>query len=1165
MTTRAQGRMSCRQRARQALAQPCKPRFQLTHFSITFLGLLAALASTPTPLLAEDLYKNVTPLNIRDGAWYTYLINSDYVTEEENVYFGARGGSNYYDIVKIGTPTTHLVKGKRIHIFSRPGTVSTQYNSLLEFSLHTTEADTHRENTVTWDAELIVDGESSTTHANYYPLTQGIATGNYEASYFPGHTAHTNVTFLKPVSIRVNNNSDLDSNQQPNSVIALGIKDMKNKASHLTFEDTVTGNSTSGKARPTTGIAMESAYADTGSGMPTLHFKKNASFKAQTTGGNDALGAKFYVTGWKDSELNLGNSALSHFSETDIDAIRDRVYQQKLITDAGSTLTLEAIVDRSEQAVEGSATGLNTFAYPHSEQIFELGGKLVVKAKSDQQSTATGIIHNVIDGAFHANYRGGLEVEATALNTSSWGIFSDIKSGTLVTNATGETKVAAHGKYSTYAFKMQTAKAEDDADNNRAVELDTHYAATTLTAQSSDAFARAIDMRLKNTTAKLEFDELHASATGAEASRSDTYGMYFYAQAKTKSEQTIKKLTLSSTGNGLYQAAAGDSQATMTVQDADFSGVYGFAVSAYSAGADNQSHIRLEKHLTLVENGAFASGSGKGAWIETDLSQATLSGMVNMRNGARFTLGLKSAQAQATLNLNNALTPQSPAIIDVKLADNALWRAIGEPSKINEITFSNHGRLDLRQVEASTPEPAARLRRALPDDRNAPSTPAAIPASITMDRLLGNDGWISLTVNTSTNEGQVLEITERSEGLHTLDIHNQSGEHATGMPILLVRSVNGLTNPENYQARFVEARPIEVGELKYYVGNSTMVNEEADTSSHPERAVNDTNEDNWYLYPANRPDTSLPNLTDTAKGAIGASAANYLLALQSAETLRERLGDIHTFAPRDNQWSAWTKVSATNWRMAPRLADSTWDMDLRHVKVGADRALGERSRFGGFFGYTDFSSQHQAPAKFKGRAMEGGLYWTTLTANRLYTDVVARLGRIENEFDSKDTQGEAVKTEDLHNHYVALSLNVGKQISLTERWVLEPMGYVGYTRFGEFTSQSDNGLHAKTDGYNSLITMLGSTMEWRSVTAQGNPWTLYAKAFWEKEWLAKNAVTFNATNTYDVNLKTSRLVYGLGIEGTLGKASTWHADLERSTGSVLREDWQVNAGLRIPF
>ena len=972
----------------------------------------------------------------------------------------------------------------------------------------------------------------------------------------------------------------------------LGIKDSYNKASHLTFHHTVTANSTSALARPVSGIVMESKYADTGDGMPTLHFKNDATFTAQNTGGGDALGAKFYATGWAETNFNANNSVLSDFTAEDIATLRSTVYQQKVITDAGSTLTLTARVEASDTTLSGSAIGMSTFAYPRSEQILEFAGKTVVSGTSAVPAYTTGLNNRVVEGAFNAHYDGGLEVESRATSGSSWGIYGNVAGGSYTVDAT-QTSVIASASSAARAMQLVSSKPSTAEDTHTVVQLNANYHGnTTLTAESTNSYARAIELALNNTTATMEFEALNAKSTGHASKASSTIALYIRGQNKAKSELTINQLTLESTGFGVYQAAANDSQATLTLRDVTVTSVPAHAFTASTGdGETNSSYIRLEGRLSMPDNSLIAAGNGKGVWIETDLTQTSLSGDVDMENGARFTLGLSAPEATAALHLTNALTPENPATIEVNLKNGGRWTAIGEPSHVNSITFASYGALDLRQVTLPEPEPeeetdstsgntdrSARMLRAAAltteptaTDMTAPAA-TPIPASLVTNELLGKDGWITLNVNTQTNEGQVLEIVERSsKGNHTLDIQNQSDQQPTGMPILLVRSVNGLTNPDAYNATFKEAQPVEVGELKYYVGNSTMVNEEATTSSHPERAVDDENTDNWYLYTAYRPEPepepepTLPAFTDTAKGAISASTANYLLALQTAETLRERLGDIHTFASRDERITPWAKVSGTNWRIAPQITASHWDLDLRHVKVGADTPVGDVSRVGGYFGYTDFSSQRPAPADIKGRAMEGGLYWTALFNNRVFTDLVARVGRVESQFDTVDTRGAAVKVRDLHNHYFGLSLNVGRQLPVTEHFVLEPMAYVGYTRFGAFESRSDHGLHAETKGFNSLLTMLGTTAEWRMVSDKGNAWTLYAKAFWEKEWLAKNAITFNDFNTYDVKLKASRFVYGLGAEGTLGKATTWHVDVERSTGNVLREDWQVNAGLRIPF
>ena len=345
----------------------------------------------------------------------------------------------------------------------------------------------------------------------------------------------------------------------------------------------------------------------------------------------------------------------------------------------------------------------------------------------------------------------------------------------------------------------------------------------------------------------------------------------------------------------------------------------------------------------------------------------------------------------------------------------------------------------------------------------------------------------------------------------------------------------------------------------------------------------DTNPNNWYLAPRRvapepepTPDpdpeptpgpepTPLPDFTDTAKGVVSTASVQYLAAMMPLETLRERLGDIHTFKPLDNKATPWVKLSGTEWRVKPTLTQDAWDVNFAHAKVGVDTRVGDKSLVGGYLAYSRFDTQHPAPAFVKGTGFEGGLYWTYLSENRTFSDLVLRVGRVESKFDTHDTRGMSVKARDIDNTYWGLTWNVGRQMPLTQTVVLEPMALVGYTRFGSTSAVSSSGLRGDTRGYDSLLTMLGSTVEGRFTTSSGKPWTLYGKLFWEKEWLANTDIVFNGHNRYRSDFKDHRWVYGFGIEGMLGKASTWHVDVERSTGSALRESWQVNAGLRIPF
>ena len=117
---------------------------------------------------------------------------------------------------------------------------------------------------------------------------------------------------------------------------------------------------------------------------------------------------------------------------------------------------------------------------------------------------------------------------------------------------------------------------------------------------------------------------------------------------------------------------------------------------------------------------------------------------------------------------------------------------------------------------------------------------------------------------------------------------------------------------------------------------------------------------------------------------------------------------------------------------------------------------------------------------------------------------------------------------------------------------------------GTAASTADSGLHARIEGYDSVLTDVGTAVNGH-MTLAGAPVTFFAKAAWEREWTADPSVQFNLGNVYAMDFKESRLVYGLGVEGSFGQGNSWHVDASRSHGDVFADHWRVNAGVRFPF
>lgn len=310
---------------------------------------------------------------------------------------------------------------------------------------------------------------------------------------------------------------------------------------------------------------------------------------------------------------------------------------------------------------------------------------------------------------------------------------------------------------------------------------------------------------------------------------------------------------------------------------------------------------------------------------------------------------------------------------------------------------------------------------------------------------------------------------------------------------------------------------------------------------------------------------SVTPFTHGAKGFIASAHLHYLGAMAPLETLRERMGDIHLGLAQEGVVTPWAKVEASDWRVTPALTPNRWHLQLRHAKVGADYRFNPTSLVGGYLAYTDLEAKGLPETSARGYGVEAGAYLTLLSENHTFMDLVGRVGQITSKFATVDTLGAPVSARNLDTPYVGLNLTVGRQVALTEHVFAEPMAFVGYTHFGHMSGTTDAGLAAKTDRYASLLTQLGSTIEGRFTTPTGRPWVVFAKAAWEKEWLADTSIRFNGGHAYALDLKDSRFVYGLGAEGRLGKASTWHIDVQRTTGERFRANWEVNANVRIPF
>lgn len=611
--------------------------------------------------------------------------------------------------------------------------------------------------------------------------------------------------------------------------------------------------------------------------------------------------------------------------------------------------------------------------------------------------------------------------------------------------------------------------------------------------------------------------------------------------------------------------------------------------------ARNKSEIHVNGKVVakLEEAQYIATSLGGGATVNLDITDAdsNLQGRLLAQDGGAINMtlgtGVKArmslfehdeADAAARIDwlpvsihaneafpeIDKTRTPQAGKI-KLTLEDGSVWNAYGDKANELDDLELNGGRANLEGV----------------------GSPTEYNVALRTNNLEGSGGKFNLRINTDEDvaRSQVIRIAQSSSGTHQLYFNNAGHAVATKKPILVVESVNGKDHPEKFQAVFTSGSEVEVGELRYQLGSTDAVNREATQGEHPESGLPDEqNLKNWYLYPVysksnpnpdpnpdpgTDPDTpSDPNpiaFTDTALSGLGTTALHYLAGTASIETLRQRLGDVHQFMTTDQGNTPWVKLIGDNWSLDRVTGLSNWNFNRQGAELGIDHRINEHAVAGAFFAYDHLSTEAGLPSSVKGNHMMLGLYWTHLWDNRTYLDTVLRLGRTESKFRNNDTVGATVKDDHISSYYQGISVELGRQYSLNSSWTIEPQAQIAYTHFGHLNVGASNGLSAHAAAYDSLITRLGVTTDWHHTTESGRPWTFYGKLQAEREWLAKPDVVFNGHNHYDLTFKDTRLVYGLGVESTMGKATSWHVSLERSNGHHFQKDWRIDAGLRIPF
>ena len=217
---------------------------------------------------------------------------------------------------------------------------------------------------------------------------------------------------------------------------------------------------------------------------------------------------------------------------------------------------------------------------------------------------------------------------------------------------------------------------------------------------------------------------------------------------------------------------------------------------------------------------------------------------------------------------------------------------------------------------------------------------------------------------------------------------------------------------------------------------------------------------------------------------------------------------------------------------------------------------------GAAFSYTDGSSSYSSGSGDNSNKAIS-FYNTEIGSKGHYLDVVFKISNMDNDFAVYDTNSNKI-TGDFNNTGVSLSAEYGRKNTLQNGWYIEPQAQFTLGYLGGDNYTANNGIEVRQSGIQSAVGLLGFNIG-KEVSSAG---IVYAKANLLHEFGGGYDVSMRdssgAVTASDI-FNDTWFEYGIGAALKTGSSSHLYFDVERSTGSDFKKDWQWNIGARWTF
>jgi outer membrane autotransporter protein len=508
-------------------------------------------------------------------------------------------------------------------------------------------------------------------------------------------------------------------------------------------------------------------------------------------------------------------------------------------------------------------------------------------------------------------------------------------------------------------------------------------------------------------------------------------------------------------------------------------------------------------------------------------------------------------------------------------ANKAQVNGTAQFNMLGNIKVSNGGRIDLEMTEGSFWQGAAGI------DAGNGSTSLLSFGNNAVWKLTGNsevtdltlDGaWLDMTADGNAFSTLKTESLNGSGGTIILDVDGTAVDQAdklyvtdtfTGTQALKLHEINGRDNDptlgKDALGTILASVNINNGTFTAVDGEGSLFWQRYELGQQASNTGGYTTD--WYLKeienisPAERP-------TTTVESVLAAGALNYYTWRSENDKLMQRMGELRHNG--DDAKGVWFRVNGSKIGRS-----GSWGFENKYTayELGYDEVIKRTDDFVRYNGvalnYTDGSSSYRR-GNGGNDAKAISFYGTQIGSKGHYLDVLFKISRLANDFTVYDSNANKIIGE-LDNVGVAVSAEYGRKNVLSRGWYIEPQAQLTLGYLGGDSYQTSNGITVQQGGINSAVGRVGFNLG-REIGNQAN---IYVKANLLHEFGGGYDVTmadsggnrFKAADAFN----DTWFEYGIGAALKTGSNSHIYIDVERSSGSDFKKDWQWNVGARWTF